>query len=111
MVGLPLGWAGPSHGGHDAAMEFLDPRGEPTAPIEPYAATATLVAGDTVGLFANGFPDSVAFLEHIGDALVRQVPGLSVKLWNKGDASALASEAHLGEIQAECRAVVAAYGH
>jgi hypothetical protein len=34
-----------------------------------------------------------------------------VKLWNKGNASALASERHLAEIEAECTAVVAAYGH
>ena len=92
-------------------MEFLDPRGTPSAPIEPYCGRATLAAGDTVGLFANGFPDSVAFLEHIGAALQRAVPGLRVRLWNKGNASALASEQHLGEIQAECTAVVAAYGH
>lgn len=92
-------------------MEFLDPRGTPLAPIEPYVGRAALVAGDTVGLFANGFPDSVAFLDHIGAALRTAVPGLLVKGWNKGNASALASQQHLGEIQAECSAVVAAYGH
>jgi hypothetical protein len=92
-------------------MEFLDPRGEPLAPIVPYRGRAALGAGETVGLFANGFPDSVAFLEHVGAALTRAVPGLTVKLWNKGNASALASPAHLGEIEAECTAVVAAYGH
>ena len=92
-------------------MEFLDPRGTPLAPIEPYRGRAALAAGETVGLFANGFPDSVAFLEHVGAALTRAVPGLAVKLWNKGNASALASPRHLGEIEAECTAVVAAYGH
>jgi hypothetical protein len=95
----------------NALMEFLDPRGVSLAPVEPYQGCTPLVAGETVGLFANGFPDSVAFLEHIGAALQRTVPGLEVKLWNKGNASALASEQHLGEIQAECTAVVAAYGH
>jgi hypothetical protein len=93
------------------AMEFLDPRGTPLAPIEPYHGRATLADGETVGLFANGFPDSVAFLQHIGTSLRRAVPGLTVKLWNKGNASALASAQHLGEIEAECSAVVAAYGH
>jgi hypothetical protein len=92
-------------------MEFLDPRGTPLAPIEPYRGRTALAAGETVGLFANGFPDSVAFLEHIGAALRRAVPGLDVKLWNKGNASAVASARHLGEIEAECAAVVAAYGH
>jgi hypothetical protein len=92
-------------------MEFLDPRGTPLAPVEPYRGRAALAAGETVALFANGFPDSVAFLEHIGRALSKELPGVEVKLWNKGNASALASQQHLGEIQAECTAVVAAYGH
>ena len=92
-------------------MEFLDPRGAPVATIEPYRGRTELIAGDTVGLFANGFPGSVDFLGHIGDALTRAIPGLEVKLWNKGNASALASQQHLGEMQAECTAVVAAYGH
>ena len=92
-------------------MEFLDPRGTPLAPIEPYRGKAALAAGETIGLFANGFPDSVAFLEHIGVALTRALPGVDVQLWNKGNASALASPAHLGEIEAQCSAVVAAYGH
>ena len=92
-------------------MDFLDPRGAPIAPIEPYSGRAPLAPGETVGLFANGFPGSVAFLEHIGASLTRAVPGLEVKVWNKGNASALASQQHLGEIQAECTAVVAAYGH
>ena len=92
-------------------MEFLDPRGTPVAPVEPYRGRAALAAGETVGLFANGFPGSVSFLEHVGAALTRAVPGLGVKLWNKGNASALASQQHLDQIQAECTAVVAAYGH
>ena len=92
-------------------MEFLDPRGASVTPVEPYRVSTPLLAGETIGLFANGFPDSVAFLEHVGAALQQVVPGIGVKLWNKWNASALASEQHLGEIQAECTAVVAAYGH
>lgn len=95
----------------DDRMEFLDPRGTPTAPLEPYRLRAPLEPGETVGLFANGFPDSVSFLEHVGAALRELVPGLQVRLWNKGNASALASPQHLDEIQRECSAVVAAYGH
>ncbi len=92
-------------------MEFHDPRGEPTAPVTPYAASARLGDGETIGLFANGFPDSVAFLEHVGAALRRALPGIAVRLWDKGDASALATEADLDEIAATCAGVVAAYGH
>ena len=92
-------------------MEFLDPRGTSLTPIEPYRGRAALAAGDTIGLFANGFPDSVAFLDHIGTALQQAIPGIGIMAWNKGNASALASVQHLDEIQAECSAVVAAYGH
>lgn len=92
-------------------MEFLDPRGVSLEPVEPYEGRATLAPGETIALFANGFPDSVTFLEHVGAALTRALTDVDVKLWNKGNASALASQQHLGEIQAQCTAVVAAYGH
>ncbi len=92
-------------------MEFVDPRGTSVTPVEPYTGRAALVPGDTIALFANGFPDSVAFLEHVGAAVQRVIPGVGVKLWNKGNASALASAQHLSEIEAECTGVVAAYGH
>lgn len=92
-------------------MEFHDPRGTPSGPLEPYSVSAGLATGETIGLFANGFPDSVAFLEQVGAALRAELPDVSVRLWNKGNASALASDAQLDEISATCSAVVAAYGH
>ena len=92
-------------------MEFLDPRGVPSRPIEPYRLRADLNEGDTVALFANGFPDSVAFLEHVGKALATELPGVRFIHLDKGNASALASDAHLSTIAESCSAVVAAYGH
>ena len=92
-------------------MEFLDPRGEAGRPIEAYALTATLAAGETVGLFANGFPDSVEFLRHVEKALSHELPGVNFVHYDKGNASALASEADLASIAETCSAVVAAYGH
>lgn len=92
-------------------MEFLDPRGVPSRAIEPYGLTADLVEGDTVALFANGFPDSVAFLEHVETSLARELPGVRFLHLNKGNASALASPEHLSTIAESCSAVVAAYGH
>ena len=92
-------------------MLFVDPRGERSGPITPYDRCSPIVAGDQIALFANGFPGSVEFLGHIGRAVERLVPGLKVKLWNKGNASALASPEDLAEISDTCSAVIAAYGH
>lgn len=92
-------------------MEFLDPRGVPSREIEPYGLRADLSEGDRVALFANGFPDSVAFLEHVGKALSHELPGVEFVHLDKGNASALASEDHLSTIADTCSAVVAAYGH
>lgn len=92
-------------------MRFVDPRGERSGPITPYDRRAPIAAGDQIALFANGFPGSVEFLTHIGNAAEGLVPGLKVKLWNKGNASALASPQDLAEISDTCSAVIAAYGH
>jgi len=92
-------------------MEFLDPRGVPSRAIEPYALTAALEGGDTVALFANGFPDSASFLEHVETSLSRELPGVNFLRLDKGNASALASDEHLSTIADSCSAVVAAYGH
>ncbi len=94
------------------SITFVDPRAEPGAPIEPYELRANLeVDGLTLGLLANGFPDSVAFLDQVQAALAEILPGASFKRWDKGDASSVASPAMLAEMVQSCHAVVAAYGH
>jgi hypothetical protein len=92
-------------------MEFLDPRGQRSGPLDPYSGSATLEPGQQIGLFANGFPGSVEFLEHVGASVRKVLPQVQVKLWNKGNASALASPEDLAEISDTCSAVIAAYGH
>lgn len=92
-------------------MKFYDPRGKRSGPTVPYELSAHLAPGQQIGLFANGFPGSVEFLQLIGEAVERVIPGITVKLWNKGNASALASNEDLAEISDTCSAVIAAYGH
>jgi len=92
-------------------VQFCDPRGERSGPVHPYEVAASLRAGSQIGLFANGFPGSVEFLRHIGDAIERHATDLTTKLWNKGNASALATTEDLNEISDTCSAVIAAYGH
>ena len=92
------------------AIEYLDPKAEPAEPVTPYdlsAGSGTL----TVGLLANGFPDSVPFLDAVGESLRRVRPDVEVRAWNKGNASMVADDQFMGEITDDCDAVVAAYGH
>ena len=105
----PREYAGPS--ATIFGMEFLDPRGVSSRVIEPYKQRADRRAGDSVALFANGFPDSVAFLEHVEKALSHELPGVNFIHIDKGNASALASEGDLSTIAESCSAVIAAYGH
>ena len=96
-------------------ITFHDPRGEVGTEVEPYTLshdlTAEQGAGTTVALLANGFPDSENFLDAIAAALVERLPQLTVKSWNKGNASIPAPQDMLDEIQASCQVAIAAYGH
>jgi hypothetical protein len=93
-------------------IEFLDPRAEPSSPVEPYTLSADVTRSPlTIGLLANGFPDSVAFLRQVETALSDRLPHATFHHFDKGDASSVVSDAMLDSIVSECRAVVAAYGH
>lgn len=93
-------------------IEFLDPRAEPSAPVEPYRLGIEVGEGPIdIGLLANGFPDSVKFLDRVEEALRNRLPEARFHRYDKGDASSVVSDAMLETIVAECQAAVAAYGH
>ncbi len=92
-------------------IEFLDPRGEPETVAVPYELSADLSGAATVGLLANGFSDSVAFLDQVEGAMRALRPELRYSRYDKGNASAIADDTMLDTIVGECQAVVAAYGH
>ena len=94
-------------------IEFHSPLGERATPADPYTLGIDLVAHTqpVVGLLANGFPDSENFLRHIGTELEQFIDGIEVRVWNKGNASIAAPDNMLEEIQSQCDAVIAAYGH
>ena len=89
----------------------------PDAPVgvedTPYDLSVAISSDEatSIGLLANGFPDSVEFLDELGTALRKLRPGIAVHAYNKGNASIAASEQLLGEIGGECVGVIAAYGH
>ena len=94
-------------------IEFHNPQGERAVPADPYTLGIDLAANppSVVGLLANGFPDSENFLRHVGTELERLIDGIEVRVWNKGNASIAAPDSMLDEIQAQCDAVIAAYGN
>ncbi len=92
-------------------IQFHDPRGATRVPAEPYACRHALDDGAVVGLLANGFPDSVAFLDAVEDALRVALPGVRFARYAKPGASAPANDALVARIAAECDALVTAYGH
>ena len=83
-----------------------------TEPI-PYDLALKISSGEqvTVGLLANGFPDSEEFLEEVGRALQALEPGIRIRAYNKGNASIPANEELVSEVGRDCAGVVAAYGH
>ena len=94
-------------------IEYLNPDAPAGVEETPYELSLSVSEGETasIGLLANGFPDSVEFLDELGAALKTLRPGIDVRAFNKGNATMPASEQLLGEIGGECVGVVAAYGH
>lgn len=93
------------------AIEFHDPRAMRLAPPEPYRLAAALDGPVTIGLLANGFPDSAAFLDAVETALAARLPAARFKRYDKGNPSIPANATLLDRIAGECDAVASAYGH
>lgn len=94
-------------------VTYLDPSSAPGLRIEPYGV-ASLPNGRpaVIGLLANGFPDSIVFLDHVERALLAVSPvGTVVRRYAKPNASAVVSDQVLARITDECEAVVTSYGH
>ncbi len=92
-------------------VAFVDPRGVPATEPLPYELSDPLRDGAVIALMANGFPDSVAFLDAVADAVGERLPTVAFARFDKGNASRLADEAMLTEVAGTCTAVIAAYGH
>jgi len=94
-------------------IEYHNPQADVGIDEVPYALKANLSAkaSVSVGFLANGFPDSVNFLEALAEAMQTLEPSIETFMYNKGNASIPAPAALLEEAKRDCAAVVAAYGH
>ncbi|MHA3795381.1 UGSC family (seleno)protein [Sphingomonas sp. YL-JM2C] len=99
----------------ETSVRYLDPGGETAVPALPYRARLDPAReAPVIALFSNLFVDATIFLEDVGEALHRLIPGASFRRYDKGvprNASFPAPAELIGRIRAECDAVVLAYGH
>ena len=93
-------------------VQFHDPRAGGAAPIEEYNLSIDPRAdGVSIGLLANGFPDSENFLTAVETVLAEHLPKAKFHRYNKGNASIVVPDEMLARMTDECQTVVAAYGH
>ena len=99
----------------ETMIRFHNPTAITAVAPEPYELSCDIRPKDgadlTVGLLANGFPDSEVFIRKVGESIQKRLPNISTKLWNKGNAGVPASEEMLKEIAESCQVAIAAYGH
>jgi hypothetical protein len=94
------------------SIEYLDPKAEPGLAVDPYNLKMNSKAhGLTIGLLANGFADSILFLEELGLELEKRLPEVNVLAFGKDNATIVADDELLDSITDSCQAVVTAYGH
>jgi hypothetical protein len=94
-------------------IEFHNPEGVRRTPAIPYDLSLNLTESPTatVGLLANGFPDSVAFLDAVETVLQRRCPQVLIMRFDKGNASIVAPADLVTEMVDHCDGLIAAYGH
>ncbi len=92
-------------------VAYFDPRATQGRPDEAYTLHADLSADLTIGLLANGFPDSERFLGYLGEALARNLPRARFRHLVKPIDSAPVAADMLAAIVGECGALISAYGH
>ncbi len=92
-------------------IQYVDPRGVPAKPADPYELGVSLGPDTVVGLLANNFHDSIAFLDEVEAALHAQYPSIATKRYKKRNASDIASDDLLAKIRSECHGLITAYGH
>ena len=93
------------------SVHYHDPRAVLATPSDPYGLKADFTRAMTIGLLANGFPDSEEFLDAVEAALAPALPAAQFRRYNKHGASVPASDKMLGTIASECQVIATAYGH
>ena len=92
-------------------VQYHDPNAAPSTAAMPYGLAANFAGAITLGLLANGFPDSDQFLDAVETSLRKALPSATFKRYNKRNPSIRASGELIEEIANDCDAFISAYGH
>jgi hypothetical protein len=65
----------------------------------------------TIGLLANGFPDSANFLDALAEQIAELTAGVSFERVTKVSPPTPLTDEQIGRLTSTCHAVLAAYGH
>ena len=94
-------------------VSFLDPR-TPIVEAEhsfERLPLRSIPSSPTIGLLANGFPDSAQFLNAVAQQISTRIDGVVFERVTKVSPPTPLTESQLSLLTTNCDAVVAAYGH
>jgi hypothetical protein len=95
-------------------IEFLDPHSPPEQAAQHYGlGLGSMLDGGSprLGLLANGFADSEAFLDEVQVALATRVPRATFVRARKPSPTVVVSDDTFADLVERCDAVISAYGH
>jgi hypothetical protein len=93
-------------------VSFVDPRSPVDGALRSFdeLALRPIPSRPTIGLLANGFPDSAAFLDALATEIATVIDGVSFERVTKVSPPTPLTDAQLTRLST-CDAVIAAYGH
>ncbi len=93
------------------AIRFFDPRPPTSESRDGYAVAAPRGQARRIGLLANGFPDSMAFLDAVARSFTSAAPDTRfVRVEKLSPPTPLTAE-QVRMLTDDCDGVIAAYGH
>jgi hypothetical protein len=96
----------------EAVLIILDPRAEPGLKLTAYDLTADMRGnGYRIALISNGFPDATNLLQATGAAVHEHRGVISIQLFERSNASVLASLDVISEVRDDYDVAITAIGH
>jgi hypothetical protein len=95
------------------AVSFVDPRSPVGDDVRAFddLPRRSIPTRPTIGLLANGFPDSAAFLDALAEQIDAVIDGVSFERVTKVSPPTPLTDDQLACLTTRCHAVIAAYGH